>query len=491
MIRSSDIAPPIAIAVAMALVCVADQAYQSMRTDMGIYLYAGWVLAEGGTVYLDFWEHKGPLFFLLNAVGAWLTPGKGLGLVLFEGAMVAGAFIVLERLLRRRLGLEWSFLAVLFALAAYLHFYHYGGFVQTLAVPAQVAAMAGFLGALDRGGRGWFLLVGFAFAWGALLLPTSGASASVFAVVLFVHGWRSRGFGEAAVRGLWMSAGALSLIVPMVAWVWAEGAVAAGLEQYLIYNFLYVDNAGGGHRLESAMFFLFHLVGVGLFALLPSGLVGIGALGRWVGAGLAAAVALEFAMVILSGRTYTHYAANMAVATAPFVALALARLMPDRIRALGLLVALVPSGVLGYHAWEAVKGTTDRDRQRAVVEYVREATSPDETVLVLGVDPSLNFMAERRSPTRYMHQLPLAFPGFGTPERVGAFLDGLKAAPPALVVDTHDGNFTPMDAETLADGRMDAGLDVVRDWILANYAKETAMTWVKNRPAVIYRRRGP
>ena len=38
-------------------------------TDNGVFLYGGQQLLAGKTPYLDFWDHKGPLIYFINAIG--------------------------------------------------------------------------------------------------------------------------------------------------------------------------------------------------------------------------------------------------------------------------------------------------------------------------------------------------------------------------------------------------------------------------------------
>jgi hypothetical protein len=109
----------------------------------------------------------------------------------------------------------------------------------------------------------------------------------------------------------------------------------------------------------------------------------------------------------------------------------------------------------------------------SMAAYVRQNTKPDETVLTWGFNTQVNFLADRRFPTRYMTQLALFRPGYGSPARFQELLGELEAHPPRLILDTHLYPFVTWntqsgqcsyDKATLPDG-----LDKVLDYVCQNY----------------------
>ena len=47
--------------------------------DNGVFLYGGQQLLVGKTPYLDFWDHKGPLIYFINALGLMIGKGSRAG----------------------------------------------------------------------------------------------------------------------------------------------------------------------------------------------------------------------------------------------------------------------------------------------------------------------------------------------------------------------------------------------------------------------------
>lgn len=60
--------------------------------DTSIFRLAGWVWAEGGVPYVDYWDHKGPLIFFANLIGA-LVGGPDHGVFYVDVALM-GIFMV-------------------------------------------------------------------------------------------------------------------------------------------------------------------------------------------------------------------------------------------------------------------------------------------------------------------------------------------------------------------------------------------------------------
>jgi hypothetical protein len=91
---------------------------------------------------------------------------------------------------------------------------------------------------------------------------------------------------------------------------------------------------------------------------------------------------------------------------------------------------------------------TDTGRFSAAAAYVDANTRPADTVLVWGSHAEVLFLAERRSPSRYVYQYAaLATRGYATPARVAEFLADLQRARPALILDASRESFVtpPLD----------------------------------------------
>jgi hypothetical protein len=104
-------------------------------------------------------------------------------------------------------------------------------------------------------------------------------------------------------------------------------------------------------------------------------------------------------------------------------------------------------------------------------EYLREHTRPDETVLIWGAEPLVNFLAERRSPTKYIFSYMLSDEDDDPRLRARQedFLHEVTRSPPAYVVlvenDVHP--LTPLGSRVLLEG-----FAAFREWLTSEYYLE-------------------
>lgn len=106
--------------------------------------------------------------------------------------------------------------------------------------------------------------------------------------------------------------------------------------------------------------------------------------------------------------------------------------------------------------------------------YVRLNTKPDDYVLTWGFNAQVNFLAVRRSPTRYFTQMALFHNGYASPARFTDLLNELKAHPPELILDTHmEGypfvNWSLVDRQCSYNISLPDGLGPVLDYVCQNY----------------------
>ena len=71
-----------------------------------------------------------------------------------------------------------------------------------------------------------------------------------------------------------------------------------------------------------------------------------------------------------------------------------------------------------------------------VIQYVIDNSEPDDSILLWGAETMVNFFSQRKSPTRYVYQLPLYTTGYTSEERILEFLDDIIENQPRLIIDT-------------------------------------------------------
>jgi hypothetical protein len=242
--------------------------------DQSIFMVLGRGILQGSTPYLDLWDHKPPVIYLITAI-ADLMPGDYWGWLWgFSIAAVTGTGYLVWLMTNRVTAVIATVLLASYPATAG------GGLTETF---ATLAAAAAFWWAT----RQRWLLAGAAA--GIALLTSLQLLA--LAPALLVLGWR---------RGLLPGmAGVALAVVPLLLWLGLAGALPAAWDAVIVYSRAYVDLSPTQDIPRYLPF-----VGLMLAPLLPlalhrpRGRTEMAAM-VWVGVGLL--------VVLANGRLFPHY----------------------------------------------------------------------------------------------------------------------------------------------------------------------------------------
>jgi hypothetical protein len=256
-------------------------------------------------------------------------------------------------------------------------------------------------------------------------------------------------------------------------WFGAHGALKPAWNAAFSYNFVYIESTLAlRDRLAALM--------EGVRLLVPSG-ISIAAIGGWFIACLSLAkdrrnvkplvvlaiiaLPVEFLLSSLSGESYPHYfiawLPTFAVLSSFF-----ARSVEDWCLALQsrmnivrvhkycisfvllfevMLLLFRSSADIIYTLGPAV----DDSLEVQAVKYVRRNTKPGDYVLMWGAETAINFLSDRRSPTRFVYQYPLYRLCYVDGAMVEEFLIDIKNNEPAVIIDTSGTNpkIAPLDPD--------------------------------------------
>ncbi len=416
--------------------------------DAGVFFYAAQRLLDGGAPYRDIWDHKPPGVYFVDAVGLALAGRTGVWLV--QVAFLVAAALLGYRALRREFGATAALVGSLAWLVALPRlFLEYGqtSFVEFYALPLQFGALL-LLKETRTLGAARAVAIGVLGGAAFLLKPTLvGLWVAIGLVALL----RSRR-GAVAPLALIALGGVVPLAI-VAAWAAARGVLGEMVDQALVYNRAYAAFAPVSERVDAVL--------SGLRLTLPSGLAVV-AVGAWIYAVLrrrfgptlltVALVAFPIDLALSTwGRGYHYYfiawLPSMAILAA-FAVSEVQRVTPARIARPALALAVLGMCVLPGLLVTRLALMTDDGRFRSAAAYVAANTRPDDTVLIWGSHAEVLFLADRRSPTRYVYQYAaLSTRGYATPARVLEFLADLERARPALILDASRESFVtpPLD----------------------------------------------
>jgi hypothetical protein len=427
--------------------------------DSAFFTYAGELLRTGGKPYLSYWDHKPPLVHLINAGALTLSGGRIWGVWLASLSALLAAWALGYQALRRSFGLPGAVLGITYFAFAFAAI-RAVNLTEWYVLPIQWAAVLVLVGGkpvAETGlQRGFMLgvLAALGFLLRANLIGAAVSVGLVFTLVLLSTGkvgsWLRfvvGGIGGVAVVG--------AAVVAYLAW---EGALDAFWDQAFRYNFTYAA-AAWRQRIGAAYW------GIGWstqYTSLALPLAGwfFAVYRAWQGGRRdplypAACLAIVWLPVELllagtSGRMYGHYFTTLFPALSFLTGLLATELLPAeteapagtrRVRSRRIVLALAAAvalpGVLGTLKRLNAEGLPHQRPQASstAAEYVRAHSAPDETIFVWGHAADVYLFSGRRPASRFIYPLALLTPGYADSALVRDFMDELRAARPALIID--------------------------------------------------------
>lgn len=443
--------------------------------DSSVYMYVAEGILEGDTPYLDRWDHKGPLLYVVNLLGLVISDVWGVWLV--EMIFLIGWVWIAFALSRDNFGL----VPALFSLAALLSYFvliDTANSAGTYALTLKFISLYLFV-RVERGEGGpWFpLAIGALSASAFLLLPS------------LVGLWIAMGLywiiqkENALVRILLVVAGALPVFLLTIGAFAAVGGLYAMWDAVFVYNSAYTD-VSFVERLNSVL----EADGRKVLLLLPltvAWCVGLcyflfakearrDRFGNILKLGLIS-LPIEIVLISLSAFGHLQYYLSLLPATMILMSLILmsflslfmykivgkTALTSHISPGFALLIGVALFGAVSMHLFSAARlsylasihekytreGGIMYGSHMRVTELIREETDPDDTILVYGGgETRLHLFSDRDAPTRFFYQYPLAMPGYARPEIFDEFIQDVQTGKPALIIDTKKGRLPPLDS---------------------------------------------
>lgn len=435
--------------------------------DSGVFAYGGWVIAHGGAPYLEFWDQKPPLVFLLNAlafrIGGSLTAVWWLSLLAcllaFQHAWLA---------LRRMVGVRFALAGAAVAVVSLAGTLQGGNVVELYALPIRWWLLASTLRLLElrSGSRPHreLLLASHSLAMGVgagllfllrqnELLGAVALALGLLWTLVAEKRWREIGW---TIGG--QLAGFLLVLGAATAWLASAGALDAFWDQVFRYNFVHKIDATALMRLDAwgAVFDFLPAYGLAFVGWLW---LTVRVFRRGLGSPLVRLLwvwlPVETFAVLVSGQRFPHYFLSLIPAVTALLALLLenadlrsgsrnTRLAVWSLLALLLLVNLGKFHRQLAHSYHSTRGGMVTE----AADWIQAHTASDDKITIWGMVPELYLAADRTPGTRMTHVYPLLSPGYTDSTLVAEWIGEMLANRPAVLVDasSHNGRVPPLSS---------------------------------------------
>lgn len=209
---------------------------------------------DGKVPYRDLFDHKGPIIFLVNALGFLLGGGTRYGIVVLQ--VIALAVVIHYALRLARLvstNRLWGGIVLVFTLIAYARAYVQGNSVQEYSLPFIFASVYYLVHFLQQP-KGTNHPLKYAFLYGitiSVCLLTQFSNALLVApgvlvvMVLLIARRQWKNLWQNLALGL---AGLLTIILPFVIYFATQGALLDMIYAVFTYNFEYANQIGSWLR---------------------------------------------------------------------------------------------------------------------------------------------------------------------------------------------------------------------------------------------------
>jgi hypothetical protein len=417
--------------------------------DAAAFILVGSGIRAGGMPYRDFWDDKPPGLYLLNAASQAGLPWLDRWLLCWLLTLVftVAAAVLLELLLRPRLGKTWAWIAALvstFFVACYPMALG-GGYGESFALPFVLGAVL-LLGRTARRLRE-IALIGLLLS-AACLLSLQAAPAAVAIGLCAMLGRNLRDVGGRTVA---LVAAGVALPLAALAWLaWGRAASEA-------YDVLVRYNSAFYRLNGQSMFWPRLLIGAVFLAALA---IPLGAeIVRWlrgrerpdrVAAACAVWMGASAVSYIYEQRLFMHYlillAPAMVVVGAPSFVRLSSRLRSSaaaqrriavaaQAATVGMLLVAVGLTAQWPGSSYAITSAWHAD-ETAAAAWVRANTGASATVFVWGDHPEIYLDSDRTPASRYIYLDPMTTRGYWQPQATADLVARWQGDPPTVVIET-------------------------------------------------------
>jgi hypothetical protein len=435
-----------------------------VNRDGGIFLYIGRELTLGKRLYVDVWDHKGPLLFYINALGYWL--GKRTGVWLLECVFLSISTMAAYTVLKKSLNPWFALIGTVSWLYSFFCIIAGGNYTEEYSLLMSFLSILCFHQYL-RNEKGRYLFgVGIAIGLNILLRPNNIGVQLVISTILVISDLIHLKFARGLKDIFLISMGTCTVLIPTFLFFFWLGNFNEFIYATFLFNFIYA-NVSNQFNLSALLLFVITLGWPCWFAILGWFLVIRDTITKTspfpleISLFLILGFPIEIILDTLSGRPYVHYVLMLLPYIGFLSAYFLFKLFPffrrqNQAFKLGISILLI--FVLFFSFWSAngflkrIDETSPQINEYSeIITFIKTKTTPSDYILVWGQELSLNLLSEREAPTLYGHQTFFLIPGMVTPLVEQRFLSDLQTKHPALIIITDALPFLDNNPETFEE----------------------------------------
>ena len=415
--------------------------------DSSIFHYVAHVIKDGGMPYLDTFDHKGPLIYLIDALG--LSISSTIGVWIMELCFILIALIYSYKLaVLFGAGKKTAIVSSLVCAFTLTYYFEGGNQVEEYACTCILVSLYIFAKYFIKKAVRWYdlLMCGLTCAMVCLLRINMAALWVVMCIGVLIDCIRTKRVKQLIIYLAWFLVGMAVVTLPIVVWLVNGGAWKAFLEDYFLFNFKYSSDE---ERTSFGMF-LQALIAFckGIPVILGAAFLFHYALDRkrmfeWLCVG---AMVASLITMCISGQSYGHYGMVLCPLITGAFAMALGEISlkepgkkvtvtvgekEKQYRIIVIKVFVLTALLFLISRNRPVVATEFETGLLDIAQVVKENSAEDEKILVCGNRDCVYLQAERKSASLYSYQDPIAAVDETIKEQ---FLRDVKSLDAAIIV---------------------------------------------------------
>lgn len=263
MVKSSKRLNPIILCLFMLVIAFGITSFSSSLVhtiysfsyDSFAYRYMGMLMAKGGVPYVDAFDNKGPVLYIIEYLGYIIN--RHYGIFLMELIFVLSFLLIQFCICSKFLPYKWSVICTLVSVSP-LSFTFVGNMCEEYSLLFIAIGLYYFIDYFVFHKANWYGLVLCGFSFGVVLLirPNMVVMWAVMCLAVIIKEIANN--HSFPVKYLFLfTMGFLLIFIPVLVWLSCNGAVEECFKDYILSNFKYINHDNSSTQVLKALWGFF------------------------------------------------------------------------------------------------------------------------------------------------------------------------------------------------------------------------------------------
>ena len=374
--------------------------------DASIFEYFGYAMNHGEKMYLDLFDHKGPVIFLLNYLG--YTLGGPLGIKILYILSLIVFFYIGYHISRLFTGIRNSLVVLVITFIIFESFFEGGWGLEGYILPYLTYSLYVFLKYFleDKINKFEIILSGFSFAVVLFTKANMIGIWLIFSLLVTIKLIYQKQFSLFLKYITLFITGSALFIVPLCCFLWFQGSLKEMFYQSVVMNFIYSKESGYLTVMEMIKWYMNQVNVLQLNLMMVIAMIAV-----WKQYSIKILVyngAFIFCLMLalISKRAYLHYLIVLIPLFIPYISVTINKFMNKS----SLLYFLIFTIGLVFIYWGPIHGIKDRVTNRSidysvnekeVADYIHQHTNEQDRIYSHRLNGIIYLYSERLSSTKF------------------------------------------------------------------------------------------